>query len=255
MDLLFYAADQSPNKRLASIAATHAQTVLKTLVRPDYSTWHLANLDPHERGIVQFNMTHQGYSDDSTWARGQAWAVLGFVQTYMWTSDTAFLFAAQRLADYFLTRLSESPAPTHKNVPLWDFDAPPQEDIDTEGQPLRDASAGMIAANGLLLLEKALQAISPTESTPYLAAALRIVRDTVGYSLDTDDVASFQVDADGKAHVAPGTWDAILKHSTANNNRNALSSYSDLGLVYADYYFLEFGNKLLRMGMSDYFSP
>lgn len=249
MDLLFFAAHQSSNPKLSAIAATHAHTVLKTIVRPDNSTWHVANLDPKEYATVQFNMTHQGYSDDSTWARGQAWAILGFAQTYMWTSDPAFLAATQRLADYFLARLAESPAESHKNVPLWDFDAPPHDDLDTQGQPLRDASAGMIAANGLLVLHQALQAQESGKSSPYLAAALRIARDTAGYAVDREDSASFALGADGKVHVAPGTWDAILKHSTANNNKNALMRYVDLGLVYADYYFLEFGNKLLRMGL------
>ncbi|OIW32799.1 glycoside hydrolase family 88 protein [Coniochaeta ligniaria NRRL 30616] len=248
MDLLFYAAHHSSNSKLSSIAATHAHTVLRTIVRPDNSTYHVANLDP-QSGNVQLNMTHQGYSDDSTWSRGQAWAILGFTQTYMWTRDTTFLSAAQRTADYFLQRLSESPAPTHKDVPLWDFDAPPYEDIDTNGQPLRDTSAGMIAANGLLLLHQALQAADPLRSSLYLTAALRIASDTIGYSVERNDVASFTVDNHSKVQVAPGTWDAILKHSTANNNASALMRYRDLGLVYADYYFLELGNKLLRMGL------
>lgn len=192
-------------------------------------------------------MTHQGYSDDSTWSRGQAWAILGFTQTYTWTKDTAFLSAAQGIANYFLRRLAESPAPTHKNVPLWDFDAPPNEDMDTNGQPLRDTSAGMIAANGLLLLHQALQASDQLQGSVYLAAALRIASDTIGYSVDRSDVASLEVDEGGKVKVSPGTWDAILKHSTSNNNASALMRYRDVGLVYADYYFLEFGNKLLRM--------
>lgn len=248
MDLLFYAAHHSSDSKLGSIAATHAHTVLRTIVRPDNSTYHFANLDP-QTGEVQFNMTHQGYSDDSTWSRGQAWAILGFTQTYTWTKDTAFLSAAQGTADYFLHRLAESPAPTQKNVPLWDFDAPPNEDMDTKSQPLRDTSAGMIAATGLLLLHQALQASDPLHASVYLAAALRIASDTIAYSVDRSDVASFEVDKDGKVKVSPGTWDAILKHSTANNNASALMRYRDVGLVYADYYFLEFGNKLLRMGL------
>lgn len=250
MDLLFYAAQQSSNPKLSAIAATHAHTVLRTIVRPDSSTYHVANLDPHRGGAVKAAMTHQGYSDSSTWTRGQAWAILGFAQTYAWTRDAAFLAAARGLADYFLRRLAESPAPTHGNVPVWDFDAPPlDEEADTDGQPLRDASAGMIAANGLLLLHQALQAVDPQRSSEYLAAALRIASDTVGYAVDRSDAARFAVDEAGRVRVAPGTWDAILKHSTANNNASALMRYRDLGLVYADYYFLEFGNKLLRMGL------
>jgi len=248
MDLLFYAAHNSPNPKLASIATRHAHTVLRTIVRADSSTYHVANLDPVNNGAVKWQMTHQGYSDSSTWTRGQAWAILGFVQTYMWTKEATFLSAAQRLADYFLRRLAESAAQSNRNVPVWDFDAPPGEDMDANGQPLRDTSAGMIAANGLLLLHQALQGVKSGRGSVYLEAALLIVSDTIAYSVDRTDKASFFVDKGGKARVAPGTWDAILKHSTANNNAYALMRYRDLGLVYADYYFLEFGNKLLRMG-------
>ena len=248
MDLLFYAAHNSPNPKLASVATKHAHTVLRTIVRADSSTYHVANLDPMNNGAVKCQMTHQGYSDSSTWSRGQAWAILGFAQTYMWTKEATFLSAAQQLANYFLRRLAESPAPTNRNVPVWDFDAPPGEDLDTDGQPLRDSSAGMIAANGLLLLYQALQRINLGRGSVYLEAALLIVADTIAYSMDRTDKATFSVDEGGKVVVAPGTWDAVLKHSTANNNANALVRYRDLGLVYADYYFLEFGNKLLRMG-------
>ncbi|CAK7267138.1 hypothetical protein SEPCBS119000_002391 [Sporothrix epigloea] len=261
MDLLFYAARHTQNPQLAAIATQHARTVIRTLIRPaDGSTYHVANLDPAlAGGVVQFQMTHQGYSDSSTWSRGQAWAVLGFAQTYNWTALPEFLAATQRVADCFLKRLSESPAKSHSYVPLWDFDAPFEDadQQDSNGQPLRDASAGMVAANGLLLLHQALSKSAHVDDKSdvkydgkYLAAALRIAHDTLGYALDQEDVAAFTVDsATGAIHVPPGSWDAILRRSTANNNQYALTRYSDIGLVYADYYFLEFGNQLLRMGL------
>ncbi|CAK7263144.1 hypothetical protein SEPCBS57363_000418 [Sporothrix epigloea] len=261
MDLLFYAARHTQNRQLAAIATQHARTVLRTLIRPaDGSTFHVANLDPTlAGGVVQFQMTHQGYSDSSTWSRGQAWAVLGFAQTYGWTALPEFLAATQRVADCFLKRLNKSPATVYPYVPLWDFDAPvgdtDQQDIN--GQPLRDASAGMVAANGLLLLHQALSRLGHADESgenkydgKYLTAALRIAHDTLGYALDQEDVAAFTVDSTtGAIHVPSGSWDAILRHSTANNNQYALTRYSDIGLVYADYYFLEFGNQLLRMGL------
>ncbi|CAK7211078.1 hypothetical protein SBRCBS47491_000996 [Sporothrix bragantina] len=261
MDLLFYAARHTHNPQLAAIATQHARTVLRTLVRPnDASTWHVVNLDPTlAGGVVQYQMTHQGYSDSSTWSRGQAWAVLGFAQTYGWTALPEFLEATQRVADCFLKRLDESPAASHTYVPLWDFDAPVEDadQQDSNGQPLRDTSAGLIAANGLLLLHQALSVSTGVNAGSgekydgrYLTAAVRIAQDTLGYSLDREDVAAFTLDsATGAIHVPPGSWDAILRHSTANNNQYALTRYSDVGLVYADYYFLEFGNQLLRMGL------
>lgn len=104
----------------------------------------------------------------------------------------------------------------------------------------------MIAANGLLLLHQILH-----NDSPYLDAVLKITKDTLSYCLPTE-AARFEVDKDRKVSVpnaAEGQWDGILMHATANNNSDALHRYSDHGLVYADYYFLELGNKLLRMGL------
>lgn len=174
-----------------------------------------------------------------SFSRGQAWGILGFAQTYMWTKDPAFLHAATTLANHFLEKLS---AATHHHpyVPLWDFD-------DAAVPFLRDTSAGMIAANGMLLLHQILQGSSTTSA--YLNAVLRIAKETVELSLAADP-APFIIDGrDGRVDVAETEWAAILKNATANNNEYAILQYSDHGLVYADYYFLELGNKLLRMGL------
>jgi hypothetical protein len=225
------------NQKMIDIATSHALVVLRSVVREDYSTFHLVNFDPRT-GAIKAQRTHQGYSDSSTWSRGHAWGMLGFTQTYIWTKDPTFLQAAINLSNYFLARLSKYQH-SHRYVPVWDFDAP----VPPNTLPLRDTSAGMIAANGLVLLHQTLQGKSP-----YLAAALRIVKETIDLSLSPDK-AKFSVGDDGEVDVADGTWDGILMNATANNNENAVVRYWDHGLVYADYYFLEFGNKLMRMGL------
>ncbi|KAL1968630.1 hypothetical protein VTN77DRAFT_1456 [Rasamsonia byssochlamydoides] len=240
LDLLFYAGHHSSNQRLIDIATAHAHKVLQSIVREDYSTFHVCNFDP-KTGAIQRRYTHQGYKDDSTWSRGQAWAILGFTQTYIWTKDPTFLHVATSLANYFLNRLSTA-SHTHPYVPPWDFDD------STTSPPLRDTSAGMIAANGLVLLHQAL-ALQDNSKSPYLDTAIRIAKETIDLSL-ARDTASFTVDGDGKIQVGGDvTWDSILKNATANNNEFAIMRYCDHGLVYADYYFLELGNKLLRMGL------
>lgn len=110
-------------------------------------------------------------------------------------------------------------------------------------EPLRDSSAGMIAANGLLLLHQILG-----DGSKYLDDALRITSETIDMCQATEP-ARLVADAQSNIRAEGVTFDCILKHATANNNEYALVRYSDHGLVYADYYFLEFGNKLLRMGM------
>lgn len=147
------------------------------------------------------------------------------------------LEAATSLADHFLQRLA-SAKHHHPYVPLWDFD-------DTGSDLLRDTSAGMIAANGLLILHQQLE----MEDSLYLDAVLRIVKDTIDLSLATDPVPIVSDEASGKIDVPEPAFASILKNATANNNEYAIHRYRDHGLVYADYYFLELGNKFLRMGL------
>ena len=163
----------------------------------------------------------------------------------MWTRDPVFLHAATELANYFLARLEASTC-DHPYVPLWDFDAPVP--LNAGELPLRDTSAGMIAANGLLLLHQVLR--GQGEGARYLAAALRIATETIELSL-SEDKASFAPLGEETPELAvpQGSFDAILRNATACRNEHSLRQYWDHGLVYADYYFLEFGNKLIRMGL------
>ena len=198
-------------------------------------------------------MTNQGHADESTWSRGQAWAVMGFAQIYIWAKDLIYLETAIGCAQYLLGRLEESKARWHHPfVPAWDFDAPNKD----EKEPLRDVSAGVITANGLLIIHQALQSLPAntaeklSSNTNFLDAALTIVSETLDLALD-HDLAEVSATNQGKPQwtvTKDSGFDAILRHSTANNNEHAHKPYKDHGLVYADYYLLEFGNKLLRMG-------
>ncbi|KAH8427059.1 uncharacterized protein LDX57_004777 [Aspergillus melleus] len=220
LDLLYYAGYQTANRTLIDIATRHAHTVIRDIIREDHSTFHLVNIDPRN-STIKFQETVQGYKDWSTWSRGQAWGILGYTQTYQWTKDPVFLETAKGLADYFLGRLDGS-SHTHPYVPLWDFDAP----VIDGNLPPRDTSAGLVAANGLLLLHQILGGDSP-----YLERALRIVAETVDLS------------------TAPPSWESIFMNATINNNEFTSDRSKNTGLVYADFYFLEFENRLLQMGL------
>ncbi|KAH8597842.1 glucuronyl hydrolase-like protein [Bisporella sp. PMI_857] len=253
LDLLCYAGYHTGDQNLIDIATTHAHTILTHVVRPDNSTYHLVNFSP-STGLPLLKLTNQGYADSSTWSRGQAWAILGFTQIYSWTKDPVFLNAAVGLAKYFLGRLDEVEGQhEYPYVPLWDFDAPVKEE---EGGPLRDTSAGMIAVNGLLILHQ-IHGTSPVLDTAplfFLDAALRILKETVALSLSKSKAAFKNDSQPGKIEVvdvngSEETFAAILRNATANWNPDAHKPYKDHGLVYGDYYFLEAGNKLLRMGL------
>lgn len=197
-------------------------------------------------------MTNQGHADASTWSRGQAWAIMGFAQTYTWTKDTQYLATALGCAMYFVARLDEAKGKWHHPlVPVWDFDA----SFENASEPLRDVSAGIIAANGLVIIHQALQSLDNEEykappGIDLLGMALQIVSETLDMALDRD-FASLEGVGSGEAEdvkVRESGFDAILRHSTSNKNEHAHKPYWDHGLVYADYYLLEFGNKLLRAG-------
>lgn len=263
LDLLFFVGERFHDSKLTQIARTHAQFVKNTLVRSDFSTFHVVNLDP-QSGNVKATFTAQGYQDSSTWARGQAWAILGFTQTYSWTKDPVFLETAVKCAEYFLYRLKSCEGKHHHPyVPLWDFDAP----LSKMDQPLRDSSAALIAALGMLNIYLAFKDNAMTQETCNVVnsdrfhdAALQIVHETLDVCLDKS-LASLRGQEDYQPHgadvsvceqhfpVHESNFDAILRHATSNNNPDALETIADHGMVYADYYFLEFGNALLRSGL------
>ncbi|KAH7143438.1 Six-hairpin glycosidase-like protein [Dactylonectria macrodidyma] len=272
LELLFYAAAQSGLTHLAGAAITHAKTLATTHLRAEpskyrrgfdgmlYSSVHVVNFSPCT-GEIKERRTVQGYKTTSTWSRGQAWAIIGYAQVYTWTLDAQFLDIACGLAEYFLLRLEEAPSCVEvelddgsgrkvgRYVPVWDFDAP----IEDERSPLRDTSAGTAAANGMLILAQALTGQGRHElSARFLYAATHMMQDIISYSL-ADEKAMLRNGLDGKltgTNAVPGqTFEAILKNATVSNNDNNYVKIRDHGLVYADYFFIEFGTRLLRFGM------
>ena len=262
LDLIFWAARNTSNSKLYDIALAHAQTTRKYHIREDNSSFHVVNLDP-ETGDLKSRFTNQGYSDDSCWARGQAWGVLGFMQTFAWTRDLTFLNTAKDMADYFISHLPAD------GVPYWDLTAPV-----TEESP-RDTSAAMIAACGMLHLHKECGDID--EGYRYLVEAIKLVNNVVGMFTDPDSLRF--ASAHPEPHVSvyaedcfehdsgdgfdvlsvvhhpdaeSQTCETILRGATINNYEFAPRRWSNHGLVYADYYFLLFGNMMLEMGLGDF---
>jgi unsaturated chondroitin disaccharide hydrolase len=93
-------------------------------------------------------------TDHSTWARAQAWGILGWTLTYLWSGDTQFRDAGERAADWWLAH-----APANR-VAFWDFDDPKIPNT------FRDTSATAIVAASLLTL-------APRASTAERARAYR----------------------------------------------------------------------------------
>jgi len=108
---------------------------MKNHYRPNYSTWHVVDYDPVD-GTVRHKNTHQGYSDESTWSRGQSWGIYGFVMCYRETNDPKYLHQAEKALEF----VANHPHYPEDGVPYWDYDAP---DIPNT---CRDASAAAILA-------------------------------------------------------------------------------------------------------------
>lgn len=269
LDLLYYAASHcsgdAAGRNLYDVATAHASTLLRTHLRPEdtpssvdsnsdvyrgqwYSTHHVANLDPATGGIKR-QFTAQGFSDTSTWARGQAWGILGYAQTYMWTKDKRFLQASCGLAEYLIHRLETAPTAEAPFVPPWDLDAP----FEDPRHPIRDSSAAAIAANGMLVLSQGLAGLGSHQlSARFRRYALNMARNLAGFAVAPEKAKFATTTETGIAvedEVPTQTFEAILKFGTANNNVHAKKQYANHGLVYGDYYLVELGNRLLRMGL------
>jgi unsaturated chondroitin disaccharide hydrolase len=157
LPLLWWATDETGEPRFRAAADAHVAQAARFLVRPDRSTFHTFYIDT-ETGLPRHGSTHQGYSDDSCWARGQAWGIYGFALAFRHTGDPAYLTLAAELAEYMLARL-----PTD-GICCWDL-------IFTGDDDLRDSSAAAIAACGLLEIADSLPPPGPQRGRFANAAA------------------------------------------------------------------------------------
>lgn len=139
LPLLFWAGQETGDKRYTGIATAHAHTCADYLVRDDFSSFHTYLMDPVSGKAVE-GRTHQGFHDDSTWVRGQAWVVTGFALAYRYTGEPRFLEVSRKAAEVFIENL---PADF---VPYWDFS------FNDRVPDLRDSSAASIFTCGLLEL-------------------------------------------------------------------------------------------------------
>lgn len=138
--LLYWATEATGDNKYREIAIKHLKTTLNVAIRDDYTTYHTFYFDP-DTGDRLHGETHQGYRDDSCWARGQAWAVCGIAFSYAYTKDEKLISLFNKVTDCFLSKLPED------NIPYWDM-------FFTSGDEPRDTSAAAIAVCGILEMNK-----------------------------------------------------------------------------------------------------
>ena len=204
LELLFAATRLSGDSSFYKIAVTHANTTMQNHYRPDHSSYHVVDYDTVTGKVVKKN-THQGYADESAWARGQSWGLYGYTMCYRFTKNKKYLKQAENIASFLLTH----PNLPADGIPYWDYNAPniPNEE--------RDASAAAILASGLYELST-----YSKNGKLYKERADKIIASlTNNYRSPIGDNKGF-----------------ILLHSVGHK---PAKSEIDVPIDYADYYYAE----------------
>jgi unsaturated chondroitin disaccharide hydrolase len=209
--IIFYAANETGDDDLLRKAREHCLTTRRYLVRGDGSTAHEGIFDVATGEFLR-EATHQGWRSDSSWARGQTWALYGFGTAYRLSGDDRFLDTAERCADFYIAR-----TPSH-GVPPNDWEEP---------SPRRpyESSAAAIAATGLFQL-------ATLTRDPQRAVAYETYARTI---LDTLLTPEFL------AVATPG-WEGILKHGSYHER---MDLGVDESVMWGEYFFVEALDKML----------
>lgn len=154
LELVMWAALNGGPTEYMDYAISHADKSWENNIREDGSSFHVVNYNLD--GTVASKRTHQGWQTDSTWSRGQAWAVYGYTLVYQYTGLDRMLERAEKCYDYWITATRTQ---DERLVPFSDFDAP----LDNNNP--RDTSATAIVACA------AIELYNLTGKTQYLREA------------------------------------------------------------------------------------
>jgi unsaturated chondroitin disaccharide hydrolase len=204
--LLYWAHKETGNENYYRVATAHATTCLNTIIREDYTTYHTYVFD-HVTGEPKYGRTCQGYSDESTWSRGQSWAIGGYAYAYRYTGEKKFLETAIGVTDVFIKNLEED------NISMYDFTLPTKE-----GEP-RDSSATAIAAAGMLELCEYVD----EDKKKYYMSCVEKMLESLYENYSTKDMPTEQ---------------GILLHACGAKPKPG-SIDTDCSLIFGDYYFAE----------------
>lgn len=204
LELLFWASKNGGGKEFYDIAVSHAKKTKQNHFREDYSCYHVVLYDTVSGNFIK-GITHQGYNDNSMWARGQAWAIYGYTMVYRETRDKEFLMFVRKLINTYVKRLPDD------LIPYWDFDDP------NIPNTVKDASAAAVVASALLEL-------STLEDNEKLSHKYY------------DYAVSMLKELSGSNYKCGNLSPAFLLHSTGHY---PAGEEIDASLIYADYYYIE----------------
>lgn len=206
IQLLFWASEQTEDPKYAQMATQHFYTSANNVIRDDASAFHTFYFDP-KTGEPLKGVTRQGYSDDSAWARGQAWGIYGIPLTYRFVKDEDCFGLFKGMTNYFLNRLPKD------HVSYWDL-------IFGDGSGhSRDSSATATAVCGMHEMLKHLPEVDSDKLT-YKYAMHAMLRSLI------DNYANRE--------IKPGR--PLLLHGVYSWHSG---KGVDEGNIWGDYYYLE----------------
>lgn len=199
--LLNWAYTESGREDFRAVAAAHADTLAKNIIRPDFTSYHCFLFDP-VTGAPLGGQTHQGFADDSCWSRGQSWLIHGYAQCYRYTGNKAWLDISGKLA----AKIEELMG--GRELMPWDF-AP-------EAPDHVDSSAAAVTASGLYMLANLSEG---GEAARWRSFGDRLVSGLLKHCDLTNDEKAQGMLSQGASHIPNGLYCNMLP--------------------YGDYYFME----------------
>ncbi len=209
--IIYYAAQRSGDAEVLRKVNTHVLNTRRYMVRGDGSTTHEGIFDL-ETGAFLRQTTQQGWRDDSSWARGQAWTLYGFGTCFAFTGDIRFLEVAQATADFFIERTGD------QLIPPNDWEEP---------NPLMqyESSAGAITASGLLQLSQLVS--DPAQGQKYANYAFKMIA-----KLCTPEFLASEDEE----------WEGVMKHGSYHEMKRL---GVDESVMWGEYFFAEALDKVL----------
>lgn len=201
LPLLYWASEETKDPRYKHLAIRHANTAMKSFIRENGSVCHIVEFDV-ETGERVKSYGGQGLGHGSSWTRGQAWGIYGFVLSYIHTGDKEYLKAAEKIADNYIRNIPESGL-----IPV-DFDQP--KEIKWE-----DSTAAAIAACGMLEIASQKEC---SDREKYEGSALKLL-----HAL-----------ADNRLNLNENEDNLIEKCTAAYNDTK-----HEFSIIYGDYFFIE----------------
>lgn len=223
LPLLYWATKETGKTIYSDMADRHTRTCLANSFREDGSTFHTFFMDP-ETGLPDRGETCQGYRNDSSWARGQAWAIYGLALSRKYTKNKFSVPLFRKVCEYYVSGLPQD------LVPYWDLCfGVSGRNPEGKAEP-RDSSSAAIVACGLLEMSRY---VPNPEAQQYTELAKRMIKSLVDNYSVRDPVQS-------NGLVLHGTYSKKSPYNTCTEEG------VDECLSWGDYFYMEALTRLKR---------